>query len=125
MTITPARVLLWSPRVLGILVCLFLGLFALDSFSEGRPFVQSLGAFAIHVAPAVLLLAVVAISWRWPWVGAVTFIGLAAAYTTMVRRLDWSVVISGPLLIVGTLFLWSWWYHPASRSDRYGRPSNS
>ena len=115
---TTSGLLLWSPRVLGILVSLFLGLFALDSFSEGRPFVESLGAFAIHVAPAVLLLAVVAISWRWPWVGAVTFIGLAAAYTTMVRRLDWILLISGPLLVVGALFLWSWWYYPASRSVR-------
>ena len=118
MTITSARVLLWSPRVLGILAGVFLGLFALDSFSEGRPFVESLGAFAIHVAPAVFLFAIVAISWRWEWVGGVTFIALAIAYAASVRRLDWILVISGPLLVVGTLFFWSWWYHPASRSVR-------
>ena len=122
MTTTSARLLLWSPRVLGILVCVFLGLFALDAFNESRSFSEALRTFAIHIAPAVLLLAVVAASWRWEWLGGVVFTGLAVVYaTTAGSRLDWILVISGPLLIVGTLFLWSWRFHeelhrPGSRS---------
>ena len=78
--------LLWTPRVAGILLCLFLGLFALDTFGEGKTVVQALPDFLIHLTPMLFLLAVVAVSWRWEWVGAVAFIGLAVAYAYMARR---------------------------------------
>jgi hypothetical protein len=112
MTRTSARALLWSPRILGILMSLFLSLFALDAFSEGQPFSESLSAFAIHLLPALVLLAIVAMSWRWEWIGGITFIGLAAAYAAIARgRVDWILVISAPLLVIGSCFFWSWRYH--------------
>jgi len=118
-TTTSARLLLWSPRVLAILVCLFLSLFALDAFNERKSFSDALFAFAIHITPVALLLAVVAASWRWEWVGGVVFIGLAVAYVTIAgTRFDWILVISGPFLIVGTLFLASWRFHEELRGSR-------
>jgi len=120
-TTTSARLLLWSPHVLGILVCIFLSLFALDAFNESTSFSEALFAFAfaIHIAPAVLLLVVVAASWRWEWLGGVVFIGLAVAYVTIAgSRLDWILVISGPFLIVGTLFLASWRFHEELHGSR-------
>ena len=112
MTTTSARLLLWSPRVLGSVVCIFLSVFALDAFNENRSLSEALFAFAIHITPAVLLLAVVAASWRREWLGGVVFIGLALAYVTIAgSRLDWILIISGPFLIVGTLFLASWHFH--------------
>ena len=80
MTTTSVRWLLWMPRVLGILAGLFLGLFALDAFSEGKPLAQALPDFIIHLVPGAVLFAVVALAWRWPWVGAAAFLGLALAY---------------------------------------------
>ena len=119
MTTTSARLLLWSPRVLAILVCIFLSLFALDAFNESRSQGEALFAFATHITPAALLLAVVAASWRWEWVGGVVFIGLAVAYVTIAgRRFDWILVISGPFLIVGTLFLASWRFHEELHGSR-------
>lgn len=113
MALTSDRLLLWSPRLLGILVSLFIGMFALDAFSEGKPFLRALLDFGIHLIPASVLLAVVAASFRWEWIGGVTFIGLALVYAlTMSRgRFDWMLVISGPLVIVGALFLWNWFRH--------------
>jgi hypothetical protein len=112
MTTNSAHLLLWAPRVLGILVCIFLSLFALDAFREEKPFVQAFLDFLIHLAPAALLLAIVAASWRREWVGGIAFVALAVAYGTIVtNRLDWILVISGPLFIVGMLFLWSWRHH--------------
>ena len=112
MALASDRLLLWGPRVLGILVSLFIGIFALDAFSEGKPFPRALLDFGIHLIPAFVLLAVVAASFRWAWIGGVTFIGLAIVYAlTMSRgRVDWMLVISGPLVIVGALFLWSWFH---------------
>ena len=117
MTNRSGKLLLWSPRILGILVCLFLSLFALDAFGGGKTFIQVLPDFAIHVAPMLILLAVVGVSWRWEWVGGLVFTGLAAAYTYFARNhISWILVIAGPLLIVGFLFSWSWLHQRKRRS---------
>ena len=106
MTSSARKLLLWSPRILGLLVAVILGVFALDSFGEG------ISAFLLHLAPALLMLPIVALSWRWEWVGAAAFLTLAVLYGVPAwARGDWLVVISGPLLVVGALFLWSWRHH--------------
>lgn len=106
MTSSARKLLLWSPRILGILVAGFLGVFALDAFDEGIP------AFLLHLVPALLLLLVVAVSWRWEWIGGAAFMTLSVLYGVPAwARGDWLVVISGPLLVVGVLFLWSWRHH--------------
>jgi hypothetical protein len=102
--------LLWVARLAGLGISLFLALFALDAF-DGRPLGQALPAFAIHLGPAALCAAVVAIGWRVWWAGALGFAGLAAAYAASVyrfgpgARLDWIAVISGPLMVVALLYL--------------------
>jgi len=112
MTTASRNLLLWSPRILGMALCVFIGLFALDAFSGHKPVLQAAMDFTIHLAPALLLVAVVALAWRWEWFGAVAFIGLAIAYGMMVNwRMDWVAAISAPLLVVGALFLWSWRHH--------------
>jgi hypothetical protein len=96
-----------------MLVSLFIGMFALDAFSEGKPFVQALPDFLIHLIPAFILLALVGASFRWQWIGGVAFTGLAVMYALTMSngRLDWMLTVSGPLLAVGALFLWSWFHH--------------
>ena len=98
------KLLLWSPRVLGILAAFFLAVFVLGAVGEG------LSAFLLHAAPAVLVSLVVAVSWRWEWVGGSVFIALAVLYgaPSLARGAYWSLAISGPLLAAGVLFLWSW-----------------
>src|SRR5687767_3851348 len=99
MAITTASLLLWSPRIVGILVTLFIGMFALDAFSEGKPFFQALPDFLIHLIPALVLLALVVASFRREWIGGVAFIGLAVLYAVTMSRghVDWMLTISGPL----------------------------
>ena len=111
------NVLLWGPRIAGIVVAAFVALFAMDAFN-GRPVVSALPDFAIHLIPSLLVLAVVAVGWRYQWFAAIAFIGLAALYALAARqRLDWIVVISTPLLVVGLLFLASWRHRaPVSRN---------
>ena len=122
-------VLLWAPRVVGIVVCLFLSMFALDAFSAGKPALEAVRDFIVHVLPMVVLLGVVALSWRWEWVGGFVFTGLALAYAYVARRhLGWIALISGPLLLVGVLFLLSWSQHRrlrgvAHRNDADGSRS--
>ena len=112
------RLLLWSPRILGILVCLFLSLFALDAFDGAKSPLQALSDFAVHIMPMLFLLAVVGVSWRWEWVGGLVFTGLALAYAYLARdHMSWILVVAGPLLIVGVLFLYSWIHRSALRAQ--------
>ena len=110
MTDTSTQVLVWGPRLLALALSLFFGLFALDAFSAAKPLREALVDFAIHLIPAAAVLVVAVLSWRQEWIGGIAFIALAATYAAInVRgRLDWTLVISGPLLVVGLLFLWSW-----------------
>jgi len=103
------RLLFWSPRVLCIAFALFASLFALDVFSEGLGVAKTILALSIHLIPTALIVAVLAVSWRWEWVGGILFIAVGMLYLTRAwHHPDWVIVISGPLFLVGTLFLLNW-----------------
>ena len=90
------RLLLWSPRILGILVSLFIGMFALDAFSHGKPFFAALPGFLVHLIPALVLLALVGASWRLEWIGGLAFISLAVFYALMATgHVEWMLMILG------------------------------
>jgi hypothetical protein len=82
----------------------FTGLFALDAFNGG-PVLEMLVGFVIHLIPAAIVGLVVAVAWRYPWVGAIGFGALAIGYAAMVpSRPDWILAISGPLAVLAVLF---------------------
>jgi hypothetical protein len=87
----------WSSRLLGLLVCLYLGQFAVGTTGLG---------LVMHLVPAALVLAVVAVGWRWPAVGGAGFIALGGAYALAAwSHPIWIAAVSGPLVVVGALFL--------------------
>lgn len=99
-----SRLVLWTPRVFGLVVTGFIALFALDSF-EGKPILQALPGFAVHLIPSALVGLMTAVGWRYRWAGAAIALALAATYAAMVpHRPDWILVISGPLVVVAALF---------------------
>ena len=94
----------WSPRVLAAVLAGAAALLALDAF-DGRPVLDALPDFGMHLLPSLLVLAVLLAGWRAPWAGAVASLALAVAYATMVpARSDWIVAVSGPLALVALLF---------------------
>lgn len=104
-------VLFWSPRVLSLLIAGFLSLFALDVFEEGRGFWETSLALMMHLIPTGIVLILLAIAWRWEWIGAVSFVALGLLYAFLaLPHLSWIAVISTPLLLVGSLFLLDWRY---------------
>ena len=109
MTTSPSPVLFWAPRVFAVASGLFLSIFALDAFAPGRPLSDACPDVLLHLLPAAVVFIAVALAWRRDGVGAVAFVGLAVLYMLMARsRLDWILVIAGPLLVTGLLFLWNW-----------------
>jgi hypothetical protein len=105
------RWLFWSPRILCILFAAFMSLFALDVFDGKYGFWKTMLALLMHLIPVFALILVLVIAWRWEWVGATFFPALGLLYIWWAwRRFPWLTyaLISGPLFVLGALFLVNW-----------------
>ena len=110
------KLLYWAPRALSIAFILFLSLFALDVFSEGYGFWQTLRALAMHLIPSVVLTVGVLLAWRWEWIGTLLFGAAGTLYVAMVLprhmplaiKTVWILTIAGPAFLVAALFLLNW-----------------
>lgn len=107
------RFLFWTPRALCLLFAGFISLFALDAVGEGQGVWNTVLALLMHLIPTGILLIILAVSWRWEWIGGVIFPALGLLYLVQFwGRFHWSayVLISAPLFVLGALFLLSWSY---------------
>jgi len=112
------RLLFWTPRILGIAFALFITIFAMDVFNEHYSLPQLLVALGMHLIPTALIVAALAVAWRWEWAGAVLFFGLGAAYIVLMWGrfgLSTYALIAGPALLTGLLFLLNWRYRSELR----------
>ncbi|MFA6131184.1 MAG: hypothetical protein WC730_02910 [Patescibacteria group bacterium] len=96
------KFLFWAPRILIILFALFLGLFSLDIFDiASTPSEIAVGLF-MHNLPSLVLLIILAISWKHDLVGAIIFLlfGLACIIGILVALLS-SGGVMNPIFIIG------------------------
>jgi hypothetical protein len=113
---TPAQQLLyWAPRALCMVFALFISLFALDVFNEGNGFWGTTLALLVHLIPTFLIIVLLAVSWRWEWIGGILFPLLGLLYVVWARNKPFGVLstlllIAGPLVLTGGLFLLNWHY---------------
>lgn len=107
----------WAPRILGILFALFISIFALDVFELNAGFWKTTLGLSIHLIPTALILVILALAWKREWIGTIGFIALGILYIYLSwGRFPLSVyfLISGPLFLLGILFMVNWIY----RDDR-------
>lgn len=112
--ISPFRI--WLPRVLSILFVLFLMLFSLDVFTAGASAGEITIGLLVHNIPALILLAVVVISFKYEIVGGIVFILSGIAYianmliNNRIVENIWlpSLIIGVPAFLIGILFLLNW-----------------
>lgn len=121
---TTRRLLFWTPRLLCILFAAFISIFALDVFEHSENTRALLLALAMHLIPTALVIGVLALSWRWEWVGGVTYSVMGVYHITWGwERLDWTAfaLITGPLFLISALFLIGWRYRAEIRGRREAR----
>ena len=109
---TPKLFLHLTPRILGILLALFVSVFALDVFGMRFGPWETFLALLIHLVPTAAILLALAIAWRWPLAGGILFLGLGTLYIVMaLGKFPWSVIalLSGVPYLLGVLFFWDWW----------------
>ena len=110
-------VLVWAPRVLGILVALFLAIPAFDTL-ENTGYRSRVLAFLVNLLPCLLVAATVVVAWRTPLVGAIALLVLGVAYLIHFRgRFPWYTyaIVSGPVFLTGALYFVS---HLLGRTPR-------
>ena len=110
-----SKFIFWTPRILSIIFITFLALMSLDVFSSELSFWQTVGALFMHNIPALVLLIVLLISWKYEIVGGIAFILAGALYLVLVFRnsfewylLSWAIQITGVSWLIGALFLIGW-----------------
>lgn len=96
------HVLVWAPRVLGVLFAIFISIFALDVFGEGYGFGEMLVALFMHLVPTFIVVIALIVAGRWEGIGAALFVAVGLLYLVMSRAEGW--IIAGPLLVIGALF---------------------
>jgi len=110
----------WAPRILAILFILFLTMFSLDIFEGNYGFWGTIVGLFMHNIPSLILLIILLISWKYEIVGGIVFILAGLLYTSIsiIRlimstpvewyMLSWSLIIAGPAILTGILFLICW-----------------
>ena len=108
MNLSINKLIYWIPRIIGILYTLFLSIFTLDAFTGSTSFWNSMVAFLIHLLPALAVLIILIIAWRWPFAGGILFIGLTILFFVFFnhfRYLNIALMFEGPLLLTAILFI--------------------
>ncbi|HEY4484298.1 MAG TPA: hypothetical protein VI978_01075 [Candidatus Paceibacterota bacterium] len=105
----------WAPRILSILFVLFLSIFSWDVISPELKWWELAVGLFMHNIPVFILAGIIAISWKREIVGGIAFILAGLLYITLLimNRFEqditsWSLIISGPVFLIGILFLVNW-----------------
>lgn len=99
--------LYWAPRIFGIMFVFFISLFALDVFGEFSGFDIVIALF-MHLIPSFVLTGILIVSWRHERLGGILYLILAIVFTLFFKTYEDVIVfllITGPVLLVGILFL--------------------
>ncbi len=96
----------WLPRILGIILILFVMMFSLDIFDMGLTAGEIIIGLLMHNIPAYILTAILIISWKNEMFGGIIFMisGLICLFV-----LSWSLILCLPIFLISILFFVSWY----------------
>ena len=116
---TKEKIILWLPRLLCIGAILFVSMFALDAFEPGMPFGQQILNFTMHLIPSFVLLLLLWIAWKKPYLGGILFAVAGIVMSPFVYTLNYNrnhsfwisssiiLMITVPFIVIGLLFIMS------------------
>ena len=100
--------LIWVPRILAILLGVFMFLFSLDVFGGGDSIWRKLGGFFMHNIPVIIWFLALWLTWKRPLIAALVFLALGVAMTLFFKMYeqDWRafITVSGIPLLCTILF---------------------
>ena len=126
---TKEMIIHWSPRILGIGAILFVSMFSLDAFEPGLPLSRQLLNFMMHLIPSFVLLVLLIIGWKKPYLGGILFAIIGVVLSPFVYILNYNrthsiwislaiiLIITVPFIVVGILFLISHFQNRRKNSE--------
>ena len=115
-----SKTLYWTPRILAIVLVLFLTVFSWDVFDSCNNIAECFLALPIHNIPAFILAILLWISWKREIVGAITFVIAGFLYIALLvistiisgkfewYIISWPMILAGPSFLIGYLFWLNW-----------------
>lgn len=107
----------WTPRILSILLIIFISIFSFDVIEPGLSLGQIVLGLFMHNIPGIILLVVLIISWKYEIVGGIAYLLAGCMYITLniitsyksgFQDFAWSLIIAIPTFMIGILFLMNW-----------------
>lgn len=106
----------WTPRMFGVVFALLVGVFALNVFGAGYDLWETTVALFMHLIPSLLIVAMIAVTWRWELIGGALLLG--AAFVIVIQFAlgwgnDWTLYTTfvATLVLVAALFFVNYHYH--------------
>jgi hypothetical protein len=117
MTDRTRHILFWTPRVLSLVVVWLAAKNLHDWFSPNKGFGENLLSVLVHLIPALIVLGIVALSWRREWIAGAFFVllGLLRAAKDVVVGSANHFWLAAFGVFLGLLFILNWKYRAALR----------
>jgi hypothetical protein len=103
--------IVWIPRILVFLLCIFAVLFSLDVFETPAPLGQQLLGLLMHNIPVLVVLLVLLLTWKRPLIAGVVYgivtiviLALLAFYMRDYFWIDFAA-FGVPMIVITVLFL--------------------
>jgi hypothetical protein len=117
-----ANALHWIARILSIIAILFIGMFSLDVFKTGVSLWQQLLGFFMHNIPTLILIGLLMVAWKRELIGGALIALIALLLAPYIYSHNYSMnhsvsmslsivaIINLPFIIVGVLFILSYYF---------------
>lgn len=115
-----SKTLYWAPRILAVMLLLFLTLFSFDVFDSCIGIAECFFAMVLHNIIVFILAILLWLSWKREWIGAITFVVAGLLYISLLvisaiieknfewYLISWSMILAGPAFIIAYLFWKNW-----------------
>lgn len=103
------QVIVWTPRILALLIVFILSLFATESLGSNGPFLRRILELCLQLSPAAIVFGLTIFAWRNPGYGAYFFamLGMVFFFYFDHKSIIDFIFISGPFFFIALLFLLS------------------
>jgi hypothetical protein len=117
MTDRTRHILYWSPRLLSLIVVGIAAKNVADWVSPNKGFGDNVLSVLVHLIPALLVLGIVALSWRREWIAGTFFVllGLLRAAKDVVIGSTSHLWLAAFGVLLGLLFVLNWKYRAEAR----------
>ncbi len=98
----------WTPRILCILLALFLSFFSFDVFGLGTKAWETALAFLMHNIPTIIIVLVLIFSWKRSWLGAISYTIIGIVFYFLMPGRSTSLILVLPIIAIGVLYYLNW-----------------